>query len=172
MQSVVALILSALAGFGLAYGWPDGAEDAPTPSSAPSWEPPPLRPPPLDLPAAACSQVVSAEIPETWTRDAAERHLRRIVDAQDGVDLLGMDCDEAPCVAWLRWDDGRQHPSLTYRWWSLDDAPNAARWTASHTFHGADQVVQAVVIAPSRPSAQAREILAGRLEAGRAQLGL
>ncbi|MEO0326429.1 MAG: hypothetical protein AAF447_26010, partial [Myxococcota bacterium] len=122
MQSVVALVLSALAGFGIAYGWPDAAEPAPESVAAPSWTPAPLRPPPLDLPAAACTQGVLAELPDTWTRDAAEQHLREIVALQEGVELLSMDCATAPCVAWLRWEDGRQHPRITYRWWSLDDA--------------------------------------------------
>ena len=172
MQSVAGLILSALVGFGLAYGWPDEAEAAPENPAAPRWEPAPLRPPPLDLPAAACTQGVMTDLPETWTRNAAERHLRDIVALQDGVELLSMDCEAAPCVAWLRWKDGRQHPRLTYRWWSLDDAPSAALWTASHSFETAGTVVQAVVIAPSQPSAEASEALARRLETGRARLGL
>lgn len=83
-----------------------------------------------------------------------------------------MDCDEAPCVAWLRWEDGRQHPRLTYRWWSLDDAPSAALWTASHSYAVDDSVVQAVVIAPSRTSAAGSAALERRLAAGRARLGL
>ena len=173
VQSAVALILSALAGFGLAYGWPDtDADDVPEAAVAPRWEPAPLRPPPLDLPAAACTQGVLADLPETWTRDAAEQHLREIVATQEGVELLDMDCDAAPCVAWLRWEDGRQHPRLTYRWWSLEDAPSAALWTASHSYDAEGSVVQAVVIAPSRPSAEASAALDRRLATGRARFGL
>lgn len=171
MQSVVGLILSALAVFGLAYGWPDAAEAAPE-HATPSWKPAPLRPPPLDLPAAACTQGVSVDLPATWTRDAAERHLRHIVALQEGVELLAMDCDASPCVAWLRWEDGRRRPRLTYRWWSLDDAPSAALWTASHSYDVDGSVVQAVVIAPAQPTDEQRRALDRRLQAGRNRLEL
>ncbi|MEM1414059.1 MAG: hypothetical protein AAGH15_04130 [Myxococcota bacterium] len=163
--------MSGLLGFALAYGLytvERAANGEPT-----AWAPPPLRPPPLDLPAAACTQEAPNELPGDWTRAAATEHLAREVAAHEQVDLLEVDCAEAPCIAWLRWEDERERPSLTYRWWSLEDAPDASLWTESHTFaEGEGAHVQAVVITPSRPSPDEHMQLQRRVDDGLARLGL
>ena len=86
MRVTFAFLMSGLLGFALAYGLytvERAANGEPT-----AWAPPPLRPPPLDLPAAACTQEARNELPGDWTRAAATEHLAREVAAHEQVDLL------------------------------------------------------------------------------------
>lgn len=163
MRPVMAFIVSSALGFGVTQAL------TPQPSAPAAWAPPPLRPPPLDLPASSCSEV-PATAEASWSAEAAERFLVEQVDAFDGVDLVEVDCQEAPCVAWLRWEDGRRHPRLTYRWWSLEDEVGATLWTASHSFRAPSGLLQAVVIAPARPSAAQRARTQQRVADGRQRL--
>lgn len=167
VRVVAALVASGLVGFGLTYTL--------TPTDAPTepafWQPPPLRAPPLDLSSAYCSQVPApAALPPVWTEEAAVAHLEAWVADQEEAQLLYVDCGAAPCIAWLRWADGRTQPERTYRWWSLDDAPDAALWTASHAFQEPEATLEAVVIAPARPTDAEHAAIGRRVAEGRARL--
>jgi hypothetical protein len=169
MRMTLAFITSSALGFAL-MGLVVSPMTVSSPPATLSWSPPPLRPPPLDLPSAACTQTTPTPgVPSEWSIAAAERYLADRVAGHEGVDLLHVDCNDWPCIAWLRWEDGRRRPPMTYRWWSLDDAPAAALWTAQHSFDANDATLQAVVIAPARPSQGELAALQRRVDDGRAR---
>lgn len=176
MRVGLAFILSGVVGFLFTFSvvtpMTRGHRPVASLASPPSWQAPPLRPPPLDLPPDGCSQSTLGEVPAEWSVQTAETHLASRVGEHDAIDLLDVDCDESPCIAWLRWRDDRSHPPLTYRWWSLDDAPTATMWTASHSFRSDDGMVQAVVATPARPSMVQAQRTRQRVQAGWARLQL
>jgi len=119
------------------------------------------QPPPLNLPSEiGCTQewdplqaVAHDGDAPMWTREAVRAQLRESTAAFPEVELVDVDCDEPPCIAWLLWEEGWQDPELAYRWWRLEGMPAAALWTASRTFaveltDAPDAILQAVSIAP------------------------
>ncbi|MEL6346901.1 MAG: hypothetical protein AAFV53_27560 [Myxococcota bacterium] len=160
MRISLVFLLSGAVGFGVMWNV------AQPPGPPAQWTPPPLRPPPLDLSMYNCVQTTSEDTPDEWSVETAEAYLLRIVSEYESVDLLGLDCDEAPCIAWVQLNDEQRHPGLTYRWWSLEDMPQATMWTASHSFQDDKRLVQAVVAAPARPSSAELSRVQQRLDAG------
>ena len=99
-----------------------------------------LQPPPLNLPSdETCTDMALDEEPaaQGWTAETVRARLVARTQGHEGVELAALDCDEAPCVAWLLWRDGVADPALAYRWWSRLGAPVSVvdsadpRWVAS-----------------------------------------
>ena len=135
---------------------------------APTWVPPepsaalatvaPFQPPPLNLPAeSTCTEAWSGLTSrDAWTPDVVEARLRSRAAAHADVELVEVDCDEDPCVAWLLWAEGCTDPALAYRWWSIEAAPASALWTTSRSYALAlpgapEATLQAVSVAPPGP---------------------
>ncbi len=122
-------------------------------SWASSW----LQPPPLQLPdTRTCTDFgegvgVATPSPD-WTASTVEEHLFRLAAEHAEIEVVDVDCDEAPCIAWLLWVEGSTDPALAYRWWSLEGDRGNAVWTASRIFDvplpdAPDAKLQAVSIA-------------------------
>lgn len=126
-----------------------------------------FQPPPLGLPDQVdCTQewtppiVPAGDTAARWSPDAVAAFVQKQVEAHHQVELLGVDCDDDPCIAWLYWPEGCPDPDLAYRWWSLEGMPGASFWTTSRGFpgevaHAPDATLQAVSVAPARVSAKA-----------------
>ncbi|MEM6927951.1 MAG: hypothetical protein AAF602_13555, partial [Myxococcota bacterium] len=116
-----------------------------------------LQPPPLSLPDnETCTQPSDAEIvvaaSPKWTPATVKAHLDELAGDHPEVDIVDVDCEQLPCIAWLYWAEGLADPDLAYRWWSLESERGGPLWTASRTFEALlpdspDGMLQAVSIA-------------------------
>lgn len=171
MRVAILVLLSAAVGFVVTSWLRQGQSSDPVLPMLPepvTFEP--FLPPPLDLTVAStCTEAWNplavpgaGGVVPSWPLDDVEAQLRAYTGEVAEVELVGVDCDEDPCIAWLWWPDGCSDPALAYRWWSLEGVPAAALWTTSRTFptpvdgspHG---TLQAVSVAPagSAPEASA-----------------